>query len=126
MIPGTRCTDARSQLGLCCWAKCRLHPQLTRSWRKFAEQKPRPWPKGKLKPKPKPKRKIRSRTCRIRLPLFVIQPTLYVQLAAQSRRLPSCSVNEAVLSRTLDEIHIRVLMNEHRRVTCFGPFSLFF
>ena len=27
----------------------------------------------------------------------------------------------AVLSRTLDEIHIRVLANEHRRLTCFGP-----
>src|ERR1700724_2167756 len=73
MIPGGRYTDARSQLGLCCWAKCQLHPQLGRSLRKFVEQKPKPWPKGNLKPNLKPKRKTRSRTCRIELPLFVMR-----------------------------------------------------
>src|ERR1022692_3047298 len=49
MIHGTRCTDPRSQLGLCCWAKCRLQPQPSRSLRKFAAQKVRPEPtKGRL------------------------------------------------------------------------------
>ena len=33
---------------------------------------------------------------------------------------------ETVLSRTLMRLHIRVLANEHRRLTCFGRFSLFF
>ena len=42
VIPGTRCTDRRSQLGLCCWARCRLHPKPSRSSRKFAEQKHKP------------------------------------------------------------------------------------
>jgi len=41
MIPGTRYTDARSQLGLCCWARCQLHPQQSRSLQKFVEQKPK-------------------------------------------------------------------------------------
>jgi hypothetical protein len=34
--------------------------------------------------------------------------------------------SETAISQTLDEIHICVLANEHRRFVCFGPFSLCF
>src|ERR1017187_9168518 len=42
VTPGTRCTEATSQLGLCCWAKCQFHLRPGRSLPKFAEQRLRP------------------------------------------------------------------------------------
>src|ERR1700693_5208694 len=48
-IPSTRSTDATSQLGPYCWAKCQLHPQPSHSLRKFEKQKPKPSPQRKTK-----------------------------------------------------------------------------
>src|SRR5580700_2317297 len=42
MIHGVRSMEATLQLGLCYWEKCRLQPRLSRSLRKFAEQRRKP------------------------------------------------------------------------------------
>jgi len=57
----------------------------------------------------------------------VCQATPYVPMAAQSHQFPASSVRAKHFSRkVVDEIHIRVLTNEHGRIICFGRFSSFF
>ena len=60
MIHGVRSMEATLQLGLCYWEKCRLQPRLSRSLRKFAEQRRKP-------------ELIRTRSSRFHLRVFAIQ-----------------------------------------------------
>jgi len=49
-----------------------------------------------------------------------------LSFSSPCQHVPLVPVARSSLSRTLNEIHIRVLATEHRRLTCFGPFWLFF
>jgi len=82
--------------------------------RKFAEQKLR------LKP-------INSRASALDLYGCLSSADACVVECAHSPSLVVLSARAKRFScERLDKTHIQVLANEHRRLTCFGQFSLFF